>query len=237
MTLLCNRYGMAYGTKMVLVNFGFAPSKTCKYIIFQSTRCIISSGLDMATPPSPASAMESGRYSMLTVSPLRTTAVLIGFDRATPRAPALAFADGFRYILVTGLVVLAATSLLSVACVCSVVWCVFFTTIVFLSQLGPPTLGVFGCIGLSACTRCLSCVTSISAAAAAVVGASSTTASGRVPSTVTSPLSKFTATDPDVGHGAAAEAVAPGPILVPAPGQTPNVGMNAQYGSGNLRIQ
>lgn len=131
----------------------------------QSTRCIISSGLDMATPPSPTSATESGRYSMLTVSPLRTTAVLIGFDRATPRAPALAFADGFRYILVTGLAV--ATTELSAVSGGSVVWLgVFFTTVVFLSQLGPPTLGVFGCIGLSTDAHCLRCVTACSAAAA-----------------------------------------------------------------------
>lgn len=183
----------------------------------------------MATPPSPASAVASGRYSMLTVSPLRTTAVLIGLDRATPPIPAFALADGFRYILVTGLAV--ATTVESFTCAPCTIGADVVATAVFLSQLGPPTLGVFGCSGLTSTGRRFDCGSAAASPTSGRFVVSSTT--------VTWPLSKFTATDLlDGGGTAATVAVDPVPVPVPAaPGQTPNVGTNAQYGSRYLRIQ
>lgn len=198
-----------------------------------------SSGRDIATPPSPASAVASGRYSMLTVSPLRTTAVLIGLDRATPPIPAFAFADGFRYILVIGLAVATVVESFTCAvCTAGSFTCDVCTAgsdddanVVFLSQLGPPTLGVFGCSGLTSAGRRFCCGSATTSLTSGRLVTSSTT--------VTRPLSKFTATDPlGGGGGTAAVAADPVPVPVPAaPGQTPNVGTNAQYGSRYLRIQ
>lgn len=180
-----------------------------------------SSGRDIATPPSPASAVASGKYSMLTVSPLRITAVLIGLDRATPPAPAFALADGFRYILVTGLD--AVTAIVSF-------WLVRITAgpepglvadkaaTGLLSQLGPPTLGVFGCNGFFNGIRRfgMSLAAGVMVTGSpAVVDISGWAAS----STVTSPLSTFKVTVPR------------DPVDAAASGQTPNVGTNAQYGS------
>lgn len=186
-----------------------------------------SSGRDMATPPSPTSAMASGKYSMLTVSPLRTTAVLIGLDRATPPGPAFALADGFRNILVTSFGVTGTISSLDTACAGASE----AATVVFLSQLGPPTLGVFGCCcsGLADCRRL--------GGSATTAGAAEAVTSGRASTTVTLPLFMLTATAPDLGNGTAVSLTASPVPVAPAPGQTPNVGTNAQYGSRYLRIQ
>lgn len=201
-------------------------------VLFQSIKWMISSGRDMATPPSPASAVASGRYSMLTVSPLRTTAVLIGFERATPPAPAFALADGFRYILVTGLSVATAVEFFTCAACMTGSGAAVVAADVFLSQLGPPTLGVFECSGLTCAGRRFR-FGSVAASPSSDLSATSST-------TVTRPVSKFTATEPLGGRGGivAAATADPVPLPVPAnPGQTPNVGTNAQYGSRYLRIQ
>lgn len=218
-----------YGT-IFRPNGFMAASSSIFNFLFQSIKWMTSSGRDMATPPSPASAVASGRYSMLTVSPLRTTAVLIGFERATPPTPAFALADGLRYILVTGLSVATAVEFFTCDA-CTTGSDDATGTTVFLSQLGPPTLGVFECIGLTCVGRRF---WFWSAAASPTSDRSSTSST-----TVTRPLSKFTATDPLGGDGIVAAATAdPVPLPVPAtPGQTPNVGTNAQYGSRYLRIQ